>query len=223
MPLYIECTPCRGKGHSLCKQCVCIPCVGEGWVACSCHDRKLHCSSCAAGTLPCPNCAGQGVVLHSVLFFTFRHRCDKCSGSGRVICGFCAGTRRICCGACQGTRRITCTTCHGTPRQSECSACGGRGDVFCSDCGGRGRYESEWLQSLPSLPVERLRFEFDKRSAEVRKVCREIDGNREALADIWTPKAIDSLVSAIRRGEQRVAELEEEMAAVEQVIHEKWR
>ncbi len=77
--------------------------------------------------------------------------------------------------------------------------------------------------SLPSLPVERLRFEFDKRSAELRKVLREIDGNREALTDIWAPKAIDMLVSAIIRGEQRVAELEEEMAAVEQVICEKWR
>jgi hypothetical protein len=177
MPLYIECSLCEGKGHSLCKQCVCIPCVGNGWIPCSCHDGKLHCSSCTAGKLPCPNCAGNGVVLHSVLFFTFRHRCDKCSGVGTIMCGQCAGTQRISCGACQGSRRQACPTCRGTPRQLECRGCGDRGHIFCADCGGRGRYESEWLKSLPSLPVERLRFEFDKRSAEVRKVRREVDGN----------------------------------------------
>jgi hypothetical protein len=223
MSLYIKCALCAGNGHSLCEQCVCILCVGEGWVACSCHDGKLHCSSCTAGTLPCPNCAGNGVVLHRVLFFTFRRRCGECSGVGRMMCGQCAGTRCIPCGACQESRRQICPTCRGTPRRSGCSRCDAHGHLVCADCGGRGRFESEWLKSLPSLPVERLRFEFDKRSAEIRKLSREIEGNREALTDIWTPKAIDILVSAITRGERRVAELEEERTAVEQVIHEKWR
>ena len=91
--------------------------------------------------------------------------------------------------------------------------------------------DQQWLTSLKQFPIERLRFEHEKRQREIAHLDMEIS----RLADLE-----DQIYQDVLRGHggaeqgarvssqqfqlrQRIGELEGEMKAIEQVLESKWR
>lgn len=86
----------------------------------------------------------------------YRHRCDPCSGQGRITCSACSGRGQSTCWGCNGTGRTNCTSCGGRGSRTEyrtewangqsrsvtrdvpCFSCS-YGKVTCSSCMGTGR------------------------------------------------------------------------------------
>lgn len=138
---FEKCHFCNGQGHFNCEDCLCQ----------RCEQGKVKCPKCTNGQVPCSFCNSTGQISKKGFFFTRSVTCPKCGGSGQVLCTNC------------NYGRMTCPECNGTGRTSSCSTCNGTRKLQCRRCGCTGRVESEWFKSFKTMPVERLKSEFDSR------------------------------------------------------------
>jgi len=158
MSLFENCSACKGQGSLPCE-CLCAACKATGKV-------PVKCSWCQSGKAKCDRCASTGRLLEKKGWFSDKYRtCPLCHGTGERLCGSCGGTTLV-----QGT----CTSCSGSSRNARCPNCSGKGKVTCTSCKGAGRFEGQWVKSLDAMPVDRLRFEFEKRQREISNLQREI-------------------------------------------------
>ena len=123
---------------------------------------------------------------------------------------------------------------------ASCSKCNGTKKVKCVKCGGKGQVESEWFKSLPNLSDERLYFEYEKRQREVQQLNMEFISNERAIEEMqredqrikdlygggefarrvesgqlpYIPGYIEHSVNL----RSRIAELEGEMKAIQEVL-----
>jgi hypothetical protein len=222
MGAYTSCSSCKGRGHFSCEECICKTCQDSG---------KVKCKECVGGKTHCYFCRGTGQIEKHGWVFTKRETCPDCRGSKKITCKVCSGSDKTSCAACSGKgRNATCWQCKGTHK------------IGCKDCAGSGRVESEWYKSLKTLPVDRLRYEQEKRQREVSnlytqvsRVSRELDEmyryyeedrqmhpNRYNAAGSY-PSGLDSLPREINSLESRISDLNDEISTIDQVISEKWK
>jgi hypothetical protein len=221
MALYVSCKNCNGRGSLQCNNCICKKCDSKG---------KISCSACSNGYISCRTCAATGQVSSKILFFTVHDTCPQCGGS-----------KKIACKSCDRSTFIVCSSCKGAGRNSQCSKCNGTQKITCSECDGKGTFASEWLKSLPSLPVDRLRFEYEKRQREVSTI--NIDASRlsREINELYewyeqdkrahpanydhagSSLGWDGLQNQINEGQRRCSELEREMSAIDEVLNQKWK
>lgn len=154
----------------------------------------------------------------------------------------------ISCSVCQGSGSVSCPSCNGKGRTAQCSQCEGTQKITCRTCSGSGKVKSQWLKSLNDLPVDRLRFEHEKRQREVSNlqmqiphIQRQIDQLQQDWNDAYEEAASDgsrgihnfdaggyqsgqqSYFSEIGNMQARMREFEGEMEAIEQVLNSKWK
>lgn len=175
-------------------------------------------------------------LLKSVYFFvkiiTRYESCFRCGGSGRANCETCHGT---------STMKGVCTRCDGSGRYANCAKCNGRRSVTCPECKGAGRFEGQWVKSLQSWPVDRLRFEIDKRQREISNLYgkvsyaeQELRSSNESYERAYACRQPDfdasgynryntGLMNEIDSAEGRIKALQEELNAIEQVLNTKWK
>lgn len=77
-----------------------------------------------------------------------------------------------------------CSDCSGKGANARCARCNGTRCYSCTSCTGSGRTVSEWFKSLDRLPVDRLRFEFEKRQREVASAERQIGSTQTKIARV---------------------------------------
>ena len=147
-----------GKRQIACRRCACKTCKETG-------STSATCSKCSGGQFAYGACSGGGQVVVKKGFFSDKFGPYRaCNGSGKIKCPTCLGTASV---------KQPCPTCSGTRRLPQCGTCGGTGNVGCATCAGKGQLISEWFKSLQAMPVERLRFEHEKREREIASVQRE--------------------------------------------------
>lgn len=227
MAAHDSCVDCKGQGYSRCEACVCTKCGLNG---------KVKCSGCDNGVLPCQLCSATGQVAKKGLIFTRQEECPSCRGAKTIPCN-----------NCKGSRYVTCYSCEGRGRNAQCSQCGTTQKIGCRTCNGSGKVESQWSKSLKNLPVDRLRFEHEKRQREVStleiqisRVQRQIDQLQQDWNDAYEEAASSgsrgihnfdasgyqsgdrALYNEIGNLEKRRSELESEMQAIEQALNTKW-
>jgi hypothetical protein len=201
----------------------------------------------------CPTCHGFGSVICRECW------CPDCNGKGKIVCDYCAGTgkiqkkflflyKEVSCHICNGSGSIKCPKCEGIGHLPHCSKCHGKGEIKCPKCGGTRKLETteykSWVKSLESLPVDRLRFEYEKRQREIESLqtktyslARERDNMEEELKE-WEEEhkfndysadempclgGINRAYSEISESEDRIRQIQEEMKEIEKVINKKWR
>lgn len=249
MAVYIKCQTCSGSGFIRCGTCLCKDCESKGKIKCAtCSNGRVACSSCNHGKAHCEACGATGEQSSKFLFFTFRRPCLNCKGSKTVSCYVCGGSGSILCSICKGEASVTCSACNGKGAYSECSQCYGTQKLACQNCSGKGKLESEWLKSLRDLPVDRLRFEYEKRQRgisnvqmQVSSVQRQFDELQQEWGDAYDEAAAQGSAGVTRfdaSGFQsgtaylykemdtlngRIGELKAEMKAIDRVIGSKWK
>lgn len=241
MGKFDRCSPCSGRSNLKCPDCVCRSCNEVG-------STDSPCTDCRAGKMTCELCAGKGQVLVKKGLFSDKYgTCGRCRGARTVHCSTCSGKTIV---------KKMCRACSGKGRLSSCARCGGTGTNACMSCGGSGKVVSEWFKSLDNLPVDRLRFEHEKRERDIAATQREINSkqveisrySREldemynyveqekmrnpyafseagsypgGLNDI--PRWINNLQSECSSKQGTIHQLEEEIAAIHEVLDTKWR
>ena len=224
MAAYDNCSVCDAKGTLECKACFCGYCRGTGQVS-------SKCPKCEAGQAPCGACGTTGRVVAKKGWFSETYgACGQCGGSGRRRCSSCN----------DGNIAAQCRHCLGSGRDIVCTLCGGSLKVKCSNCGGAGKFESEWLKSLPTLPIDRLKFEINERERQIEEVRREIfkvESDYAGLIHYWKYEAQNlpnvhwgAQASAMapyneKKGKlaRRIDELEAEREVIKQVLVSKWK
>jgi len=229
MSLYETCSSCKGAGTFDCTACKCAKCSSSGTV-------PVKCQQCSGGTIPCQNCSATGRVVVKKGFFSDKYGpCWKCSGSGRSKCSACT----------DGVRKDKCPACGGSGRDSRCAKCGGTGKIKCATCGGSRTVEGEWIRSLRNLPVDRLKFEYQKRENELSRLQRKMaglereneewkewyEGELERLAD--SPSSRRGFIEEghsnagiwedIGRVDKEMQRVQAEMEAIDNVLSFKWK
>jgi hypothetical protein len=199
----------------------------------------VKCTRCEAGKVKCNHCHGSGRtedLLKSVYFFVKiipRYKpCSICDGTGRKNCNACHGTR---------TTKGVCPRCGGSGRKAICAKCNGRKSVTCPNCKGAGRFEGQWVKSLQSWPVKRLRFEIEKRQREISNLQgkvsnaeQELQRSSESYERAYANRQPDfdasgynrydfGLQSEILSAENQIQALQEELDAIERVLNRKWK
>lgn len=227
MAAYDSCAECKGYGHFRCVECGCKSCQGSG---------RAKCSHCNNGRVPCRTCGATGWISTKGWILTKSEICPDCRRGKTVTCG-----------ACKGSSNANCPSCKGTGRNAQCSKCRGTQKIACRTCSGSGKVVSQWFKSLNDFPVERLRFECEKRQREVSNLQRQIEHIErkiEHLQEDWDtaykeaeasgPRGIHNFdAGGYQSGQQayyddigdagaRIRELEGEMEAIEQVLNSKW-
>ena len=145
MSLYDNCADCKGYGYFRCVSCVCKSCEASG---------KTKCTHCKDGKEPCYSCGATGQIeLKGWIFSSYE------------VCPRCRGNKTIPCSICKGSRTVNCPSCNGKGRTAQCARCGGTQKITCQSCSGSGKVVSQWFKSLNDFPVERLRFEYEKKAA----------------------------------------------------------
>jgi len=237
MTLYDACAACHGRGSLPCNECNCTACGASG-------KMDVKCTRCESGKVTCDYCHGSGKIedlLKSVYFFVKiipRYKpCFICDGTGSKNCETCHGTR---------TMKGACTRCDGSGRYANCAKCKGRRSITCPECKGAGRFESQWVKSLHSCPVDRLRFEIEKRQRKISTLqiqlsrnTREYDRLQEEWNDEYNSRRAQGrgalndfdasgfqggttyLINQIQACEGEISQLESEMNAIEQVLNTK--
>lgn len=218
---------CAGRGYFACEDCKCTRCNSTG---------KVKCSSCDQGKLACALCSATGEISKKGLIFTHRKKCPECRGSGRVSCDICKGSTQAVCSSCQGKgRNATCSRCNATRK------------IKCNECGGSGKVEGEWIKSLRDWPVDRLRFEHQKRQSEIpglqlqlSRLQRQMDELQNEWGDAYNvaasrPGGVSNFdASGYQNGERyfdeqmasinrRLSELNEEIQAIDNAFSSKWK
>lgn len=225
MSLYETCATCKGQGSLPCDQCKCPTCKAMG-------KMDVKCSICQSGKVKCRRCDGSGKLLEKKGFFSDKFKtCYSCGGTGKTDCETCHGTTSM---------KSTCSSCQGTGRNARCSTCGGKAKVTCADCKGAGRFEGQWVKSLESWPVDRLRFEFEKRQREISNLHAKISNaeselrsSNESYEEAYACRQPDfdasgynryntGLMNEIDSSADRIKGLQAEMNAIERVLDKKW-
>lgn len=222
MAHYVKCPSCNGYGYFSCNDCQCKRCKSKG---------KINCSNCTGGYIPCEFCDSTGQIAKKLLFFTNYEPCPECNGAKKLTCPVCKGSDLVICPECKGTGRVP-----------SCATCGGSGKIECSKCAGTGKIESAWYKSLNNLPVERLRFEYEKRQREIQQLQIKISRRSRELDDMYEeyerdrnanpylydhpgayPGGLDSIPREISQLEENIGKLEDEMEAIDEVLNTKWK
>lgn len=235
MSLYDVCAACHGRGSLPCNECDCTACGASGKV-------DVKCTRCESGKVTCDYCHGSGKTedhLKSVYFFvkiiTRYGPCIICQGKGRTNCETCHGTTNM---------TGTCPRCGGSGQNATCAKCNSRRSVPCRECKGAGRFESQWVKSLQSWPVDRLRFEIEKRQRKISTLQIQLSRNSQEydrLQEEWNDEynsrraqgrgalndfdasgfqgGTTHLVNQIQACEGEISQLESEMNAIEQVLN----
>ena len=152
MALYESCPSCKGRRGFDCTSCRCTCCNATGEITASC-------SSCQNGKLTCPRCEGSGQVIVKKGFFGDKYgTCPNCGGTRRATCSTCGGSANV---------KAKCHACNGTKRNHSCSQCMATGKIKCTTCNGSGNIPSEWSKSLAQMPIDRLKFEYEKRQRNI--------------------------------------------------------
>lgn len=221
MSRYANCPHCKGYGYFSCEHCTCKICHGKG---------KINCSNCMEGSVPCLVCNSTGQIRKKGLIFSHSISCPECKGAKRLHCP-----------ACKGSHLVSCPECKGTGKDASCKVCGGTQRIQCGHCKGSGKMESEFFKSLKNLPVDRLKFEYEKRQREIQQVQTKISRLSREEEDIREdyyrdksenpgayihggyPIGLDSIPREIGQLEKRIGEIEDDMEAINQVLNTKWK
>jgi hypothetical protein len=223
MAAYDNCADCKGHGYFRCAECGCKSCQASG---------KANCAHCNKGRVPCRTCGATGWISTKHWILTNSEICPDCRRGKTVTCG-----------VCKGSSIANCPSCKGSGRNAQCSKCGGTQKIACRTCSGSGKVVSQWVKSLNDYPVERLRFEYEKRQREVSNLQRQtehIERKIERLQEDWNeayeaaPNIHNFDAGGYQSGQQayydeigdasaRMRELESEMGAIEQVLNSKWQ
>ena len=215
MAVWDRCSPCNGTGSFKCKDCKCPRCEASGTI-------KETCPKCSGSKkVTCDKCQDEGQLLKKKGFFSDTYeRCWRCSGSGQQDC------------ACHsGTVSVSCPACKGVTRNAQCSKCGSTGQLKCTACGGSGKVPSEWYRSLATMPVEKLKFEHEKRQRTIPILETTISGVRrehvELLDQPYTAEGYSDRARPLRNEMDRlsaeIGNLKMEMDAIERAMESKWK
>jgi hypothetical protein len=233
MGVYESCTSCTGKGYFECNACLCPACESRGKIKCSnCQSGKVSCSSCSGGKIPCTYCNATGEKIRKGWVFTHHEVCLLCRGAKEILCQKCKGSASTVCSLCDGSGVLMCSSCQGKRRLAKCDQCSGTQKLPCQACNQRGKVEGQWLKSLGSLPVDRLRFEHEKRQREISNL--QIQVNRLSREE---DEAYDEYVNGVSysmdrtlhianekvKRQSEISDLEVEIEALERVINLKWQ
>ena len=217
MSVYESCGSCKGARSFKCSDCQCRGCCGSGKV-------PAVCSNCqGSAMITCEKCRGEGQLLKKKGWFSDSYdQCWRCSGSRQQKC------------SCEsGKVSVKCATCKGTGRNAQCLKCEATGAIKCSLCRGSGQVPSEWYKSLAKMPIEKLKFEYEKRQrrigplqAQITRCTDEYDRTQRE----WDPECASGLREYSNRmageamsAESEVGSLHEEMGAIEKVLESKWK
>lgn len=170
--------------------------------------------------------------------------CPECRGARSIACQVCRGSVLVPCTMCGGVATIKCYSCRGIGRKAKCSRCSGTQRTICSNCKGKGKLEGEWSRSLNQFSVEKLRFEREKRQAQIREIEGRLNHLEQSLQYTearWAEKShryqqyhteydsygyknsTQDLQSQIMGGEGHIGELRREIQAIEGVIDSKMK
>jgi hypothetical protein len=229
MSLYDSCPSCKGYRSFDCAVCRCTRCDGTGQIT-------AKCSSCQDGKIACPRCEGSGHVIAKKGFFGDKYgTCPNCGGIRRINCGKCGGSEQV---------KTTCTACKGTKRNATCGQCDATGTITCSTCKGSGQVPSEWYESLAKMPIDKLKFEYEKRQRSIstlrmtassltrdyeqsERECDEYQEERRAQGELH-PDQIgydyrNRLIAKMGSCESQIREMESEMSAIEKAMESNWK
>lgn len=228
MSLEDTCSGCQGAGYHVCRACPCSSCNASGKVT-------VKCQKCDNGRVPCQSCGASGRVLLKRTWFSEKHGdCRLCLGTGKGRCFACDS----------GIVTSQCPTCNGSKHLPGCSSCSGTQRIPCSNCGGKGRVESEWLKSLPGLPLDRLKYEHEKRRSQIsdlRSEMSELYAENEKWREQYEEDKADAeargglrsffeqgdsnagIWDAIGKVDKKIDRIQEEMAAIDKELQEKWK
>ena len=214
MAVWDPCVSCSGGGSFKCKDCRCGRCEASGTI-------QETCPKCSGSKKTiCDNCRGAGQLVEKKGWFSDTYKtCWKCRGSKQQDC--------VCH---SGTVSATCPVCKGVTRNAQCSECGSTGQLKCTPCGGSGKVPGEWYRSLAAMPLEKLKFEHEKRqrnipilearsSAVERELKDLIDSSLSS--DVFNTR-FRTLVGRRDSFDSDVDTLKEEMDAIEKVMESKW-
>jgi hypothetical protein len=228
MSVYDACGSCKGSGSFKCNDCQCRQCNATGSVQATC----TRCNG--ASKVTCTKCQGAGQLLKKKGFFSDTYeKCWMCSGSRQEHC------------SCQsGKVSVQCPACKGTKRNAQCPRCGAKGSIRCTACEGSGKVPSEWYKSLARMPVEKLKFEYEKRQRNIstlrmkassltrdyeqsERECDEYQEERRAHGEMH-PDLIgenyrNRLIGEMGSVESQISEAEVEMSAIEKVMDANWK
>ena len=221
--LYDACVACNGKGRLDCRKCACNGCNSKG-------RATVKCANCKSGKVACTGCSGAGRVVVKKSFFSEKWGvCPQCAGSRQQSCPQCGGT---------AATTVRCDVCRGTGRLASCASCNGTLTIKCSNCGGAGKFESDWLKSLPTLSLDRLRFEMHKRQRQIQELREKLTKLEDEYGDLlqywnetahytanvnWNAKdrALAPFYSARDPLDQQVYGLNQEIKVIEDAIGQK--
>jgi predicted RNase H-like nuclease (RuvC/YqgF family) len=121
----------------------------------------------------------------------------------------------------------------GSGYLKKCPKCNDTRKIKCKECNGSGKVESEWYKSLRNMPVERLRFEYEKRQREIQsleiqmdRLSREYEDAYQVHMDLpigYGSSRLDSLERQMSGQRSYLMKLENEISIIEQVINLKWK
>ena len=251
MAVYERCKSCNGRGYFDCNSCSCKDCESKGKIKCpNCQSGKVSCLSCSDGKLPCPSCNATGEQIQKGWIFTHHVLCPDCKGAKNVLCQNCKGRAFTACSLCNATGALVCSSCQGKGRHAKCAHCNETQKPPCQDCSQQGKVEGQWIKSLRELPVERLRFEHEKRQSEIGRLqiqASRFEREYEEINEDWRQSLEDlqnryGTVAGINmfdasgfksssaralddmsKANSRIYELQDEMNAIEQILDYKWK
>jgi len=229
MSLYDSCPSCKGHRSFDCTICRCTRCDATGQIT-------VKCSSCQDGKITCPRCEGSGQVIVKKGFFGDKYgTCPNCGGTRRINCGKCGGSVQV---------KTACTACKGTKRNPTCNQCGATGKIKCTTCNGSGAVESEWSRSLRGMPIDRLKFEYEKRQRSIstlrskhssithdyeqsERECEEYQEEQRSHGirhpDLIGENYRNKLIGEMGSCESQISEMESEIKAIEKAMESSWK
>jgi hypothetical protein len=243
MALVTRCGKCAATGVTKCVACQCQSCAGLGTVKCaSCSNGKVPCGECSStGQTSCPSCSGFGKATQQFWFFKWAVSCPTCGGAARRQCAKCAGRKVLACGVCAANGQLPCAVCGGSGLSASCPVCNGTRKTVCLECKGAGTFETDWSRQLKSSPVDRLRFEYEKRQRSIQslqvkisRLSRELDEmyedyeeRRAANPRLYDaagtePSGLNDIPREIGSYERDISQAEEEMGDIQTVLDAKW-
>lgn len=251
MGVYESCTSCNGTGYFECNACLCQTCESKGKIKCSnCQSGKVSCSSCSGGKVPCTQCNATGEKIRKGWIFTHRDVCLLCGGAKNILCQKCKGSASAACSLCDGSGAIMCSSCQGKGRLAKCEQCSGTQKLPCQACDQQGKVEGQWIKSMRELPVERLRFEHEKRQSELGRLqiqASRLESEYDQIQQDWEQslqdlqdrygaraginmfdatgfqRASTRTMEEMSEANSRMYKLQDEMNAIEQILDYKWK
>ncbi len=140
--------------------------------------------------------------------------------------------------------KTACTACKGTKGNPTCNQCGATGKIKCTTCNGSGAVESEWSRSLREMPIDRLKFEYEKRHRSIstlrtkhssvthdyeqsERECEEYQEEQRSHGirhpDLIGENYRNKLIGEMGSCESQISEMESEMKAIERAMESNWK